>query len=182
MAEKGIQRIKYRYKKAGIPLKAVYKVEIKRAKNSKSKYLFTADGRPLYRPHLHIVMNGGVSQRTLVKAWKIGGNKRSEVLRWDPEGFYKLGRYLCKDTREGKRKWNSTLNLTKPPKPKTNYSGKAGSKSRVKEVAVCENLQKEYLEQLLPDYAFAQSTTYCNKVNNGCYIHARMYRKERKNK
>ena len=182
LADKGIKRIKYRYKKAGIELKAVYKVEIKRAKNCKSKYLFTAEGRPLYRAHLHIVMNGGVDHRELMKAWKIGKTKRIEVLRWDPEGFYKLAKYLCKDTKEGKRKWNSTFNLEKPPQPKTSYSGKSNSKRKIAEVAVQTGLQKEYFEQILPEYAFAQSEVAFRDFGDGCYIHARMYRKEKAKK
>lgn len=177
MADRAVRRLKYRYKKAGVPLKAILKVEIKKAKDSRSRYLRTADGRQLYRPHLHIVMNKGVPIRTLVKAWDLGRDKRVEDLRWEPEGFLKLAAYLCKDTKEGRRKWNSTTNLAKPPPPKTRYSDKAGGKRRVSEVALNENLQREYFEQILPGYSFVQNETSRNEYNSGVYLHARLYKK-----
>ena len=177
LAEKGIRRIKYQYKKAGVELKAVYKVEIKQAKRSDSSYIRTADGRQLYRPHLHIVMNGGVPMRKLAQAWGFGENKKLEQLRWSNVGFLKLATYLCKDTKKGRRRWNSTSNLIKPPPPKTTYSDKQGRKSRVFEIAKNENLHKEYFEQILPEYSFVQSTSTFSEFGSGCYIHARMAKK-----
>lgn len=177
LAEKGIRRIKYQYRKAGIPLKAVYKVEIKRAKNSHGFLIKTEDGRQLYRPHLHIVMNGGVNPRKLEQAWALGKNKRIEDLRWEPEGYLKLATYLCKDTKEGRRRWNSTTNLVKPPQPKTVYTSKAGGKNKVSEVAVHQGMQKEYFEQILQGYFFVQSKVSINNYSSGAYIHARMARR-----
>lgn len=174
MAEKGIRRIKYQYKKAGIPLKAVYKVEIKRAKDSLSRYIRTPDGVQLYRPHLHIVMNGGVNMRKIEQAWALGRNKKVEMLRWAPEGFLRLAEYLCKDTKPGRRRWNSTTTLEKPPPPKNLYNNKAGGKRRVAEIATTTTLHKEYFEQLMPGYFFVQSNTNINDYSSGAYIHARM--------
>lgn len=174
LAEKGIRRIKYQYKKAGVDLKAVYKVEIKKAKRSDSSYIRTADGRQLYRPHLHIVMNGGVEWETVENAWAVGQNKKVELLRWSNVGFLKLAQYLCKDTKEGRRRWNSTANLIKPPPPKTTYSDKQGRKSRVFEIAKNKNLHRAYFEQLMPEYSFAESTSTFSDFSSGCYIHARM--------
>lgn len=178
LAEKGIRRIKHQFKKAGVELKAVYKVEIKQAKRSDSSYIRTADGRQLYRPHLHIVMNGGVPMYKLVKAWAMGENKKIEMLRSSKTGFLKLATYLCKDTKKGRRRWNRTTNLIKPPPPKTTYSDKLGRKSRVFEVAKNENLHKDYFEQILPDYTFVQSTSTFSEFGSGCYIHARMARRD----
>ncbi|MBE6878669.1 MAG: hypothetical protein E7488_05840 [Ruminococcaceae bacterium] len=174
MAEKGIRRIKYQYKKAGVELRAVYKIEIKRAKRSDSSYIRTADGRQLYRPHLHIVLNGGVDWQKIEQAWAVGENKKLEMLRWSNVGFLKLAQYLCKDTKKGRRRWNSTANLIKPPPPRTTYSDKQGRKSRVFEIAKNENLHKAYFEQLLPEYSFIQSTSTFSDFGSGCYIHARM--------
>lgn len=174
MADKALRRIKYQYKKAGVPLRAVSKVEIKKAKNSLGAYIRTADGRQLYRPHLHIVMNGGVPIPKLEAAWQYGRNKRLELLRFDREGFLKLATYLCKDTKDGRRRWNSTTNLIKPPPPKTLYSHKAGTKRKVSDVVTNVNLRREYFEQLLPGYDFVQSGANINDLSSGCYIHARM--------
>ncbi|MBQ5326501.1 MAG: hypothetical protein J6K80_04775 [Oscillospiraceae bacterium] len=174
MADRALRRIKYQYRKAGVPLKAVSKVEIKKAKDCFSRYIRTADGRQLYRPHLHIVLNGGVPFPLLESAWKYGSNKRIELLRYDREGFLKLAEYLCKDTQEGRRRWSSTTNLVKPPPAKNIYSHRAASKSRVSDVAVNANLRREYFEQLLPGYSFVQSGANINEASNGCYIHARM--------
>lgn len=174
LAEKGIRRIKYQYRKAGVPLKAVYKVEIKKAKNSRGFLIKTVDGRQLYRPHLHIVMNGGVNPRKLEQAWALGRNKRIEDLRWEPEGYLKLAMYLCKDTKEGRRRWSSTTNLEKPPQPKTVFSSKFGGKRRVGEIAGNKDLQRGYFEQILPGYFFVQSEQAINEDSNGTYIHARM--------
>lgn len=174
LADKALRRIKYQYKKAGVELKAVSKVEIKKAKDSMSRYIKTADGRQLYRPHLHIVMNGGVEIPKLERAWQYGRNKRLELLRYDREGFLKLATYLCKDTKEGRRRWNSTANLAKPPPPKNIYSHKAAGKTKVSDVAVNANLRREYFEQLLPGYSFVQSGANINDLSSGCYIHTRM--------
>ena len=174
LAEKAIRRIKYQYRKAGIPLKAVYKVEIKRAKDRFSRYIRTADGRQLYRPHLHIVMNKGVPPRLLEQAWGMGRNKKLEILRWEPEGFLKLAIYLCKDTKPGRRKWNSTTNLEKPPQPKNLYTNKLGGKRKVAEIAIHQGLHRDYFEQILPGYFFVQSETTFNDISSGTYIHARM--------
>ena len=174
MADKALRRIKYQYKKAGVELKAVSKVEIKRAKDALSRYIKDADGRQLYRPHLHIVMNGGVEIPKLEGAWQYGRNKRLELLRYDREGFLKLAIYLCKDTKEGRRRWNSTTSLAKPPPPKSLYSHRAGTKRRVSDVATNANLRREYFEQLLPGYSFVQSGANINENSSGCYIHARM--------
>ena len=174
MAEKGIRRIKYQYKKAGVELRAVYKVEIKQAKRSDSSHIRTADGRQLYRPHLHIVLNGGVDWQKIEQAWAVGENKKLEMLRWSNVGFLKLAQYLCKDTKKGRRRWNSTANLIKPPPPRTTYSDKQGRKSRVFEIAKNKNLHKAYFEQLLPEYSFAESTSTFSDFGSGCYIHARM--------
>lgn len=174
MTEKGIRRIKYQYKKAGVELRAVYKVEIKRAKRSDSSYIRTADGRQLYRPHLHIVLNGGVEWEKIEQAWAVGENKKLEMLRWSNVGFLKLAQYLCKDTKKGRRRWNSTNNLVKPPPPRTTYSDKQGRKSRVFEIAKNKNLHKAYFEQLLPEYNFVESTSTFSDFGSGCYIHARM--------
>lgn len=174
MAEKGIRRIKYQYKKAGVPLTAVYKVEIKRAKDSDGFLIRTADGRQLYRPHLHIVLNSGVNPRKLLVGWKLGRNRRIEDLRWEPEGFLKLAAYLCKDTKAGKRRWSGTNNLIKPPPPRTVYTSKAGSKTKVGEVAGNHSRWKEYFEAILPGYDFVQNETSMNEYCSGVYMHARM--------
>ena len=178
MAEKGIRRIKYQFRKSGIPLKAVYKIEIKRAKDSVSRYIRTADGRQLYRPHLHIVMNKGVNMRKVETAWALGRNKKIELLRWAPEGFLKLATYLCKDTKRGRRRWNSTSIVQQPPPPKNLYNHKAGGKRRVADMAINRTLHKEYFEQLLPGYFFVQSNTNINDFSNGTYIHARLARRD----
>lgn len=174
MADKALRRIKYQYKKAGVELKAVSKVEIKKAKDCLSRYIKTTDGRQLYRPHLHIVMNGGVEIPKLVRAWQYGRNKRLELLRYDREGFLKLAIYLCKDTKEGRRRWNSTANLAKPPPPKNIYSHRAAGKTKASEVAINADLRKEYFEQLLPGYSFVQAGANINDLSSGCYIHTRM--------
>ena len=174
MAEKAIRRIKYQYKKAGVELKAVYKVEIKRAKRSDSSYIRAADGRQLYRPHLHIVMNDGIDWEAVESAWAIGENKKIEMLHWSPLGFYKLAKYLCKDTKKGRRRWSSTANIVKPPPPKTTYSDKQGRKNRVFEITKNRNLHKEYFEQLMPEYDFVESESTFSEFGGGCYIHARM--------
>lgn len=174
LADKALRRIKYQYKKAGVELKAVSKVEIKKAKDSNSRYIRTADGRQLYRPHLHIVMNGGVDIPKLEKAWQYGRNKKVELLRYDREGFLKLATYLCKDTKEGRRRWNSTTSIEKPPPPKVLYSHRAAGKRKVSDVALNANLRKEYFEQLLPGYGFVQAGANINEMSSGTYIHARM--------
>lgn len=172
-AEKAVARIKYRYKKANLPLKAVYKVEIKKAKNSLNQYIKTSDGRQLYRPHLHIVLNKGVNPLILERAWGLGKNKRLELLRYSPEGFLNLAIYLCKDTKPGKRKWNSTTNLAKPPPPRTLYSSSAGSKKKVSSIADSMREQAKYFEELLPNYHFVHSEESYNE-GSGVYMHARM--------
>ena len=177
LAEKGIRRIKYQYRKAGIPLKAVYKVEIKRAKDCLSRYIRTPDGLQLYRPHLHMVMNTGVNMRRIEDAWALGRNKKIEMLRWSPEGFLKLAKYLCKDTKAGRRRWNSTAVIEKPPPPKNFYNNRAGGKRKVAEMATNRTLHKEYFEQLLPGYYFVQSETNINDMCSGTYIHARLARR-----
>lgn len=176
-AEKAVRRIKYKATRSGEPFRAVYKIEIKRAKDSDSRYLRTADGSPLYRPHLHMVMNGGLSIKDLKDAWRLGHDKRVEMLRFDREGFIKLAKYLCKDTKEGRRRWNATRTIEQPPPPRTVYTGKAGAKSRVYEITVNENLRQDYFEKLLPGYEFVCTEGSLNEMCNGVFLHTRMCRR-----
>ncbi len=177
-AQKAINRMKYQFKKAGVKMTAVYKVEIKKAKDSHSRYIKTSDGLQLLRPHLHMVVKKGIEIQKLEKAWGVGKNKRIELLRYNPEGFLKLATYLCKDTKKGHRRWSATTNLIKPPPAKNIYTSKAGSKKKVSEIAVNENLHKEYFEQILPEYYFVQSVTKMSDLSSGAYIHCRMAKKQ----
>lgn len=177
LANKAINRIRYRYKKAGISFRAVYKAEVKRAKDRFGRLIKDSSGRQLLRVHLHIVLNKGVPIYDIWKAWGIGQQKKAEQLYYLPEGFEKLANYLVKDTKKGRRKWNSTLNLQQPPPPKTAYAHKAGAKRRVFEIARNENLRQEYFENILPGYSFVKSESTYNEQANGVYLYSRMVRR-----
>lgn len=172
--EKAVKRIKYRFKKRGVQLKAVYKIEIKRAKDRFGRFIKNSSGNIMLRPHLHIVLNKGVPDDEIFKAWGLGWQKRNETLYYCKEGFVKLARYLVKDTKNGRRSWNSTLNLVKPPPPQKSFTHKAGTKKKVFSAAANENLRKEYFESILPGYIFVQADFTYNENTNGVYLHSRL--------
>lgn len=174
---RAMNRIRYRFKKAGKPFVAVYKVEIKKARDRKGFYIKDSDGTQLLRGHLHIVFKAGVDIRTVNECWQMGNQKKSEVLRYYDEGFARLAAYFIKDTESGRRRWNCTTNLKAPPPPKVLYSSKAGRKSKVRELAINENLHKEYFENILQGYRFVDSEAKTNEYNNGVYLYARLARR-----
>ena len=181
-AGRALNRIRYRYHRYGIPLKAVYKAEIKKAKDRFGRYIRDDQGRNMLRVHLHIVLNSGVPPMEIWQAWGIGYQKKSERLYYCREGFVKLATYLVKDTKKGKRKWNSTCNLEQPPPPKTLYAHREGTKSKVYDVAKNENLRADYFEKILPGYNFVESEATFNEHSSGAYLYSRMVLEDKTSK
>lgn len=92
-----IRRLKRLYSKAGVELKYVYVMEY-------------SDGG---RPHLHIVVSGGVDRESVENAWS-KGRCNTDRLQFNECGVVDLSQYIAKGRRSGKRRYVTSKNLAKP--------------------------------------------------------------------
>lgn len=92
-----IRRLKRKYEKANLELKYIYVME------------YSDTGRP----HLHIIISGGVDRAALEEAWG-KGRCNADRLQYNECGVVDLSRYIGKNRRYGKRRYVTSKNLRKP--------------------------------------------------------------------
>ena len=156
----------------------------KRKKLGEFKYLYITEydeevskktGKKKTRVHHHMLCTGDMNRNDLEKIWKKGKRNRTRIIEPDSDTHLAgMGNYITKDPK-GKKRWSSSMNLTKPTVTK--------SYSKFKKRAV-EKMVKQYDElewqitKQYPEYKFVDAEVNINKVNGGFYIYARMVRKE----
>ena len=124
------------------------------------------------RPHIHVIMNGGIDRDDLEQMWK-NGRANCDRLQPRDEGLGGISVYFTKQIQDrpskpGARKWRASKNLIHPV-PKSR--GVDVSNARVRRIAYgFENEAKEIMEKLYPGYAFQKVEVKYSDYVPGVYI------------
>lgn len=163
-----INRIKRFRKKNGLEeVKYIYIVEF----TSTDKKGNTVPARA----HCHMVMNK-MDRDEAEKLWG-KGRANTDRLQPDENGCVGKGMYMAKFIQiKGKRKWVPSKNLKKPI---VHESVTKLSRRRAEKLALDPNSWKEIFEKLYKNkYKFNDCTRYISDFTGGCYLYARMVRRE----
>lgn len=139
------------------------------------KYIaVTERGKRGGRYHHHITINGGIDRDTLEGMWE-RGYANSRRLQFTEDGLAGLGHYIVKSPVGGKA-WSASKNLV-DPEPRTRDERISGRKAR----ELAENIKDNTrFEKLYPGYLMSAAEAFHNDVNGGCYLVARLYKKDGK--
>ena len=139
------------------------------------KYIaVTERGKRGGRYHHHITINGGIDRDTLEGMWE-HGYANSRRLQFTQDGPAGLGHYIVKSPVGGKA-WSASKNLV-DPEPRTRDERISGRKAR----ELAENIKDNTrFEKLYPGYLMSAAEAFHNDVNGGCYLVARLYKKDGK--
>ncbi|TWW13146.1 hypothetical protein LABALGNA3A7_09520 [Dellaglioa algida] len=165
-----LRRLAARRKKLGLePLKYIVITEGTRDKN---------DGY-LKRVHHHIIMNGGIDRDEVEDVW----SKKKKTMGWvnarkiqtNENGAEALAIYLTKDP-QGKKRWSSSRNLTRPVELEPNDS--RYSKRKIEKMAMSNDLGREIFEREFKDFYIADVRSVYYELT-GWHIYLKMWRKEK---
>ena len=156
---------------------------VKRARTkaglSELKYIYSVGGDEMpaagysgKRPHVHMIMSGGIERDVLEKIW---GKGRANCDRLQPrdDGLGGIATYLTKQKqdrpeRPGVRKWRGSRNLKQPVRRSRDARM---PNSRVKRIARdFRNEAKDVLEKLYPGYVMQDVQVRYSDVIDGVYI------------
>ena len=161
----------------------------KRAGLDELKYIYAIGGDEMpaagysgKRPHVHMIMNGGIDRDTLEAIW---GKGRANADRLQPRerGLGGLARYFTrqKQDRPGKpgvRKWRGSRNLKQPVRRSRDARM---PNSRVRRIAYdFQNEAKGVMEKLYPGYVLQECEVRYSDIVDGVYIRCVMRRWEGK--
>lgn len=150
-----------------------------RAGLSELKYIYAVGGDEMpaagysgRRPHVHMIMSGGIDRDTLERIWAKG---RANADRLQPrgDGLGGIATYFTKQKQDrpekpGSRKWRGSRNL-KQPIPRGRDARMQNS--RVKRIARdFRNEAKEVMERLYPGYVLQDVVVRYSDVIDGVYI------------
>ena len=124
------------------------------------------------RPHVHMIMNGGIGRDELEKIWKHG---RANCDRLQPrdEGLGGIAVYFTRQKQDrpekaGVRKWRGSRNLKQPVRRSRDARM---PNSRVKRIARdFRNEAKEVMEKLYPGYMLQDRQVRYSDIVDGVYI------------
>ena len=143
------------------------------------KYIYTIGGDEMpaagysgKRPHVHMIMNGGIDRDELEKIWNKG---RANVDRLQPrdEGLGGIATYFTKQKQDrpekpGVKKWRGSRNLKQPVRRSRDARMPNG---RVKRIARdFRNEAKQVMEKLYPGYQLQDCQVRYSDVIDGVYI------------
>lgn len=159
-----LDRVKRRREKRGLP-------ELKWA------YAIGGDEMPAAgysgkRPHVHMIMSGGIERDELEELW---GKGRANCDRLQPrdEGLGGIAVYFTRQKQDrapkkGKRAWRSSRNLVRP-EPRSRDAKMPNA--RVRRIAYdFENEAKTVMEKLYPGYVLQKCTVRYSDIVPGVYI------------
>lgn len=160
----------------------------KKAGLSELKYIYAIGGDEMpaagysgKRPHVHMIMNGGVGRDELEAIWAKG---RANCDRLQPrdEGLGGIAVYFTRQKqdrpeRPGVRKWRGSRNLKQPVRRSRDARM---PNSRVKRIARdFRNEAKIVMERLYPGYVFQDCQVRYSDIVDGVYIRCVMRRRRR---
>ena len=131
------------------------------------------------RPHIHMIMNGGIDRDTLEAIWG-KGYANADRLQPGDEGLGGIAVYLTKQKQDrpekpGVRKWRGSRNLKQPVRRSRDARM---PNSRVKRIAYdFRNEAKEIMEKLYPGYVLQDCSVRYADVIDGVYIRCVMRRR-----
>ena len=164
-----LNKVKRLRKKAGLP---------------ELKYIYAIGGdempSPGYsgkRPHVHLILSGGLTRETLEETWTKGnpghGATNCDRLQPNDDGLGGLARYLMKQRfdrpeKKNAKKWSRSRNLREPLRKSSDCKISNG---RVKCIAFdFLNHAKETTEKLYPGYSLQEARVSYSDVVDGVYI------------
>ena len=159
-----IERIKRRRNKRGLPeLKYIYAI---------GGDEMPAAGYSGKRPHVHMIMNGGIDRDELEELW---GQGRANCDRLQPrdEGLGGISVYFTKQMQDrapkkGVRKWRASKNLKKPVRRSRDAKL---SNARVRRIAFDFGAEaKTVMEKLYPGYVLQDYIVKYSDIVPGVYI------------
>lgn len=166
-----LDRVRRLRKRNGLPeLKAVYVI------GGDEFPAATFSGK---RPHVHVIMNGGIDSKKLEALWKKGqlnrnhGRANTTNLQEMSEGYGDISRYNWKNNfdrapKKGARKWRGTKNLKRPEPRATDAKMPNG---RVRRIAYnFKNEAKPIMEKLYPGCILQDVQVHFSDVIDGVYI------------
>ena len=124
------------------------------------------------RPHVHMIMNGGISRDDLEEMW---GQGRANCDRLQPrdEGLGGIAVYFTRQKQDrapkkGVKKWRRSRNLVRPEPRATDAKM---TNARVRRIAYdFENEAKAVMEKLYPGYQLQKCTVRYSDLVAGVYI------------
>ena len=124
------------------------------------------------RPHVHMIMNGGISRDDLEEMW---GKGRANCDRLQPrdEGLGGIAVYFTKQKQDrapkkGVKKWRRSRNLVRPEPRATDAKM---PNARVRRIAYdFENEAKTVMEKLYPGYQLQDVQVRYSDIVDGVYI------------
>ena len=143
------------------------------------KYIYTIGGDEMpaagysgKRPHVHMIMNGGISRNDLEEMW---GKGLANCDRLQPRdvGLGGIAVYFTRQKQDrapkkGVRKWRGSRNLTHP-EPRSRDAKMPNS--RVKRIAYdFRNEAKDVMERLYPGYVLQDCQVRYSDIVDGVYI------------
>jgi hypothetical protein len=146
---------------------------------SEIKYIYTIGGDEMpaagysgKRPHVHMILSGGIDRDELEKIW---GKGRANCDRLQPrdEGLGGIATYFTKQRQDrpariGAKKWRGSRNLKQPVKRSRDARMPNG---RVKRIARdFRNEAKDVMEKLYPGYKLQDVQVRYSDVVDGVYI------------
>ena len=157
-----------------------------KARLSELKYIYAVGGDEMpaagysgKRPHVHMIMNGGVGRDELEAIWKQG---RANCDRLQPrdEGLGGIAVYFTRQKQDrpekpGVRKWRGSRNLKQPVRRSRDARM---PNSRVKRIARdFRNEAKGVMEKLYPGYQLQDCQVRYSDIVDGVYIRCVMRRR-----
>ena len=156
-----IRRIKRLYARCGVTFKYVYVME------------YSESGRP----HLHMILSGGVDRDELEKAWGFG-TCNGDRLQFLETGVVDLAQYITKGRRAGKHRYVCSRNMVKPVEKVNEHQW---SRKQVKDVDESANPHKKFADTYAGYWLAEFPKIEKNGVNGGMYMSFVMYKPDSKN-
>lgn len=167
-----VTRVKRIYRKAGVEL----------------RYIVGKGWSGKGRPHVHMILTGGVSFFTLRECWGLG-RVNWRHLEFDERGVVDLARYIAGQKKAGKagsgherkvgeRRWSGSRNLVRPAQ-RTNVT--RYSRAAMEEIADSSNPQRIFMDRY-PGYCLSEFPEIrFNSVNKSFYLTFMLYKPDSDN-
>jgi len=146
---------------------------------SKLKYIYAIGGDEMpaagysgKRPHVHMIMNGGIERDALEQIWA-KGRANADRLQPRDEGLGGIAVYFTRQKQDrpekpGVRKWRGSRNLKQPVRRSRDARM---TNSRVRRIAYdFRNEAKDVMEKLYPGYVFQDCQVRYSDIVDGVYI------------
>jgi hypothetical protein len=145
----------------------------------KLKYIYAVGGDEMpaagysgKRPHVHMIMNGGIDRDTLEQIWA-KGRANADRLQPRDEGLGGIAVYFTRQKQDrpekpGVRKWRGSRNLKQPVRRRRDARM---TNSRVRRIAYdFRNEAKDVMEKLYPGYVLQDCQVRYSDIVDGVYI------------